>query len=53
MTVGSWIAGRRSLWERRLGQLADYLARTSGKRPRDPGSEDQQQQSDQPLEEKQ
>jgi len=34
----SWIAERRSLWERRLDRLGDYLgdAATSGPPPRDP-----------------
>jgi|SRR5215472_9885960 len=29
----SWIAGRRTLWERRLDRLGDYLAGTAGPGP--------------------
>jgi hypothetical protein len=30
----SWISGRRSLWERRLDRLGDYLADAAGSPPR-------------------
>jgi hypothetical protein len=34
MTAGTWIAARRSLWERRLARLGDYLARAAPGRQR-------------------
>jgi len=32
----SWISERRTLWERRLGRLGDYLADAPGSPPRSP-----------------
>jgi DNA-binding transcriptional ArsR family regulator len=44
----TWISERRSLWERRLDRLGDYLRDTGGD-----GLPDQQQHTDHPQEKKQ
>jgi hypothetical protein len=45
----SWMAERRSLWERRLDRLGSYLADASSASPHYPGS-NLTQQSDEPEE---
>jgi DNA-binding transcriptional ArsR family regulator len=39
----AWITERRTLWERRLDRLGDYLADPEGDRPSVPDPDDQQQ----------
>ncbi len=46
----SWIADRRTLWERRLDRLGDYLADAAGGAP--PPGNDRGQPADQPEENK-